>query len=266
MSTLERKVLFGAFALCVMFSLAGCKSTPAPPPASDVASAGRLSEATHEQQSKAAAAVQAASTANEQNPDGNPKEAVRGELSVASANLPEPSDKDRVDALARANLALSGKLSDAEAKWAAARDEAAALRSRIAELEQQVKREREEAARELQRQLQAARDEAQREAEARERLVLTLIFFGTGALLLVGGVACGVLSAQIPMLGPRAATAIGAAGGLLICVGMLIRFVERLMDRHPGLFWGGIVGAVALVAIALSLIYANHRHAKPSSP
>jgi hypothetical protein len=80
----------------------------------------KVDEAQEERQSVAAANVQAARGANELNPEGNPKAAVEGALSVAQASLPDPRPEHAAKALADVNAALRGDLKTANAAWAQA--------------------------------------------------------------------------------------------------------------------------------------------------
>lgn len=249
MKRLTERDLFLADAVChaglwlvlllLVLLLAGCKSAhpPAPPPA-NVPSAPALDTAAREQQSKAAAAVAAATTANEQNPPGAPQAAVRGELTVAAAHLPEPSAEDRAAALARANLALSGQLADAQQQWTAAAAAADALRARIAELERTVQAERDAAARELARRLSEAEERTRHQVRAAQ--VAALNRWGaylTGAAVLALGLA-GVFGsfAGLRTVGPLAGLAF--LGGLA-CFG-----IAQIVGQ-PWFMWA-VLGVVAL--------------------
>ncbi len=243
--------------LALLFGLVTCEPRKTPPPA-NVISAPALKAASSEQQSKASAAVEAATSANLVNPDGAPKTATAGELSVASANLPPPEDKDRIEALARVNLALKGDLLSANAEWAKARDAGAALSARVAQLELQVETERKQAAIELQRRIQAIQDEAR----AKTRQTQTYIFFGGGALLIAAAAAILFLGASVPMFGPKAAIAVGGAGLALILVGTLLNAINNFIEQHPYIFWGTLVMAAAGCVAAGALMFANHQHAK----
>lgn len=88
-----------ALAVALLLCLTGCPKGQPVPPAAPMGTA-RVETLSSEQGSKAAAAVQAAQAANESNPDGPPKRAVAGELSVAAANLPPPTQSDAAEALA----------------------------------------------------------------------------------------------------------------------------------------------------------------------
>lgn len=231
-------LLWGSLLLLVVV-LTGCNSTrpPAPPPA-DVPSAPALDAAARDQQSKAAAAVAAATTANEQNPPGAPQAAVRGELTVAAAHLPAPSDEDRAAALTRANLALSGQLASAQQQWTAATAAADTLRARIAELERTVQAERETAARELARRLSEAEERTRH--QVRQAQVAALNRWGaylTGASLLALGLAAVFGSfAGLRTVGPLAALAF--LGGLA-CFG-----IAQIVGQ-PWFMWA-VLATVAL--------------------
>lgn len=251
---------FAAFLAVLLF---GCTATPPAPPPSDVPSAPALAAAGGEQLGEASAAVEAARQINQHNAPGVARDQVDAVLSVASANLPEAAGARVNHFLAIAQKAFAGKPDEAVTEWAAERALGSARLARIAELERKVAAERAAAALELQRQLKAARDQAQREADAKERLWLMLLFFGGGAACLVGAAVVGQLGAAVPMFGPRAALGLGIAGAVLLGIGVLIRTVDRLLEQHPFLFWGGLIFAGLAVVAAIALIYANHRHATP---
>lgn len=256
-----RAYLIITFAVATLWPK-GCHTVPTPPPPANVASAPALAAASTQQQSKAAAAVAAATAANDANPPGPAQVATAGELSVAQASLPAPADADRAEALARVNAALTGRLDEAQQGWAKARTDAAALADRVKALEEQVAAERTAAAAELKRQLDEARSQARKEAEAKERLLITAIFFGVGALLILGAAAVLFLRAQVPIFGPQVAIWLGAAGMALILTGIIVRAVERLIEDHPFIFWGGITAAVLAVVASVVLMIANHHHQK----
>ncbi len=146
------------------------------------------------------------------------------------------------------------------------RADATALNARVQELEAQLERERTAAATELQRQLAAARDEARQKSEARERAIKTWLFFGLGTLLLLAAVASIFLKAYVPQFGPNITLCLAAAGGVLILTGILVRAIERLLEDHPFIFWGGLLAAALAVAGAVALMIANHHHAKEVTP
>lgn len=122
-------------AIISIFLLAGCSSTAIP---GTTKAENALTTAQTSQASKASASVGAATVANQSNPDGNPKVAVAGELSVASANLPVATPSDANAALARVNQALTGQLSDAQKGWNTAIADANAAKAQIVTLTTQV--------------------------------------------------------------------------------------------------------------------------------
>lgn len=230
-------VLFLAF-----FLLPGCKTTPPSPPPANVPSAAALDSAARDQQSKAAAAVAAATTANEQNPAGPPQAAVRGELTVASAHLPAPTEADRAAALTRVNLALTGQLTAAQQQWSAAVTAADALRARVAELERTVAAERETAARELQRRLNEAEERTRN--QVRTAQVAALNRWGaylTGAAVLALGLAAVFGSfAGVRTVGPLA--------GLAFLAGLACFGIAQIVGQ-PWFMWA----VLAVVALGFGL-------------
>ncbi|HVU37927.1 MAG TPA: hypothetical protein VHC95_06300 [Opitutales bacterium] len=125
--------------LFVLLGLAGCAASALP---GQTPAEHKLNAAQSAQLSHAAAAVQAAKSANAANPDGLPKTATAGELGVADANLPEPKPEDAREALARVNAALTGKLAEAEKAWADAEAKGGVLQGKISGLEKQVAAEK----------------------------------------------------------------------------------------------------------------------------
>lgn len=248
----------GALVFLVL-GLGRCQSVPTPPPPANVVSAPALKAATSDQSSKASAAVQGATLANQSNPEGMPKTAVAGELTVATANLPLPTDQDRLEALQRVNAALSGDLAGAKASWLKATSDAALLSDKVRALEAQVEAERLAAAQELQRQLATARNEERQKAEAAQRKLLGLIFYGFGALLVAAGAAMLLLGAQIPFLGPRAALSAGGAGIALIATGVA---TNELLN-HAWVIWVGLATTAIALAVSGALLYSNHQHGTP---
>ena len=246
-------------ALHAAFLVGGCnlfKRTPPAPPPAEVKTAPALATALGAQDSKAAAAVGAAIEANSHNAEGPAKTATAGELSVASANLPTPSDKDRAEALARVNAALKGDLEFANREWAKARDAAGALQSQIDALQQQVKNERIAAAAELQRQLSAARDEAKREADAQQRKIAAWIFYGGAFLLGVAAVVVFGTASYVPMFGPRLAFMLAGAAAVS---GMLGAMVNDLL-ANPWIVRTLFGALIAAIAVAGGIAYTNHHH------
>ena len=115
--------------------------TPAPSAAEELATEKQATAL-----SKASAAVAAAQVAGGQLAESNAAAAVNGELGVASANLPAPTDADRAEALARTNAALAGDLATARAGWDSARSEAERLRAELGAARLAAERERAESA------------------------------------------------------------------------------------------------------------------------
>ena len=132
-----------AILLGLLTLAAGCASG-APP--GETPSEKKLAVVQDAQLSQAAAAVNAAKFANQANPDGPPKTATAGELSVADANLPDAKPADAREALARVNAALTGQLAAAQKSWNDAVAQGNALQGKVDALEKQVIAERATAA------------------------------------------------------------------------------------------------------------------------
>jgi hypothetical protein len=148
-------------------------------------------------ESKAAAAVLAASRANKDNPGGTPKEAVSLELGVASSFLSKPTEADRLEAENRVSKVLAGeRLEEAYRKAANEAD--------------RLQRERDAAWESYEREkgVASAALAAVKVAEAERRNYL-LALFGAGLFAL--GVVLAALGSLIP--GGRKVGAIVAAGG-----------------------------------------------------
>jgi hypothetical protein len=190
--------------------------------------------------------------------DSNSKTAILGPLGVIKTLVGgSATDQQKTEALAPVLLALQGKLTEAQAGWQRALDEAGALKTQIATLEATVKREREAAAIELARQLQDARDQERRDAEAAQRKLVGWIFFGGGFVLGLLAVGCLVYAPTVPQLGPRAALGFGAASAGAVATGVA---VLQLMN-HPEVVWWGLGLIAVSVVAALAMIYSNHLHA-----
>lgn len=271
MQSLGRKVSRAFAAIFLASSLCGftaCQMWPfhhktvvVPAPA-DVRSAAPLGEATSAQASKAAAAVAAATDANTHNTDSPAKTAVAGELSVAGANLPIPSDKDRAEALARTNAALSGDLSKAQAGWDKARGDAVDLSKQISELRTQVTQERKDAAAQLTKEVSDARDEAKKEADATQRKIAAYIFYG-GAFLLAAAAAVVLgTAAYVPMFGPKLAISLGISSAASVVLGTL---VNELLS-NPWIMRSLLGVLIAGVATAIGLAISNHIHHTATVP
>jgi hypothetical protein len=157
-------------------------------------------------------------------------------------------------------LALQGKLTEASVGWEKAQNEAATLRNRVSDLEAQVKQERLDAAAELTRQLQAVRDDERRKADADTRHMISLIFFGGGAIMLLATAGVLYFSATVPQLGPRVAIFTGGAG--LALIGSGVALLELL--NHPAIVWWGLGIASVFMACAATAIWYNHIHAVKS--
>lgn len=253
------KIALPVFVFLSVLAPRGCHTVPLPPPA-NVPSAPALGEAEKTRLSQIGAHAEAAETANAKQPPGPVTNAVAGPLSVIRQLAGPATDKDRAAALALVNAALAGRVAEANAGWVQARADATALTEQLKMLEAQVAAERIEAAAELKRQLERARNEERARAEAREKLIVTCIFFGTGALCLLGAIAVVALKATVPIFGAEAALWLGIAGGVLIGTGILIRAINRLIEDHPVLFWGGLITAGLAVTGAVFLMRANHHH------
>ncbi|HVU38087.1 MAG TPA: hypothetical protein VHC95_07110 [Opitutales bacterium] len=190
-------VMFLTVALFALLCFAGC-SAPALP--GQTASEVKLDRAQDAQLSHAAAAVQAAQTANQANPEGLPKTATAGELGVANANLPEPKPEDAREALARVNAALTGQLATAQAAWAKAEAQGNALQGKIDDLQKQVAAEKAAA--------------AANEKKANDRLcIIAALIIGGGFSLGAGLSLAAGLYFALPKL-EYGAAGLGLAGGL----------------------------------------------------
>lgn len=97
---------------------------------------------------------------------------------------------------------------------------------------------------------------AQSAADAKVKSIVSYIFFGLAALCMLGAIAVGALAASYPLFGPKAAMALAGAG---IASGATGVAIIKLLDISV-MYWG--IGAVVLlIAIAVTLIHANHAHA-----
>jgi hypothetical protein len=251
-----------AIPLLAALAMPHCQSVPPAPPPANVATAPKLEAASTDRLSQISAHAEAAEVAAQKIPDMLIRRSVQGPLSVVRSLAGPAKDADRAAALALVVEAQAGKLDQAETGWAKARADAGALVARVADLEATVTRERAAAAVELSRQLQDARDQARRESEARERVIKTWLFFGLGTLLILAAVASFFLRAYLPFLGPQVSLWLGIGGAALILTGIIVRSVERLIEDHPFIFWGGLLGAICAVVGAAALMLANHHHAK----
>lgn len=239
----------------------GCQTVPTPPAPADTKSGPVLSASELDFKGRIEAQAQAASYAAKTLPDSNEKVAVQGPIDViVTQTAGTATQKQKDDAMIPVMLALKGDLDKANANWAAARMDASETRTKLAELQAQVVKERVEAAAELTRQLQQARDEATKAAEAQTRKIVCIIFFGGGFLLLLATAGVFYFSATVPQLGPRVAIFTGGAGGASIATGIAV----LTLLNHPAVVWWGLGIVVALVGMAMVAIWYNHLHAVDS--
>ncbi len=239
----------------------GCQTVPTPPAPTETKSGPALNASELEFKGTIEAQGLAATYAAKTLPESNAKSAVQGPVGVITTLTTGTStQKQRDDAMAPVLLALQGKLTEASVGWEKALSDAATLRNRVSDLEAQVKQERIDAAAELTRQLQAVRDEERRKAEADTRHMISLIFFGGGAILLLATAGVLYFSATVPQLGPRVAIFTGGAGLGLIASGVAI--LELL--NHPAVVWWGLGISCTFLACAATAIWYNHIHAVKS--
>lgn len=244
------RLLTAVLALSLPFG--SCKNAvlPTQPPA-----ATQLGKAQDDRDSKISAYSEATETAINTMADSPSKTAAFESNSVVRRLAGPATDKDRLDAQKLVNLALSGKLADAQKGWAAARTDADTKNDVIAGLEKKLKEQQTQAALDLQAKL----DQNQRKWQ-------TAIFMGGGALGVVIGIIILVLVANpataltYGFLGPRAGFACIGAGLALILIGVAINSVERLIDNHPWIFGGAVAIALGLGLTAAVLSYANHHN------
>lgn len=248
---------FTVLVACML--LPGCwllpQKTIVPAPA-NVPAAAALGDSRTAQLSKASAYVQAAQTSNDKNPDGAPKDAVKGSLDVAQANLPVPAAADLTEALKFANQALSGQLTAAQANWKLSVDAGTALQDKLSRLEAQVSKERADAAAEQTRLIRAAHDEERLKAEADQRKLVGWIFYGGGALLIAGAGLVAFLAPSVPIFGPRLALGLGVAGAALIGSGVALNEILA----HPTVIWVTLGTAGAALAVSGGIALSNHYH------
>jgi hypothetical protein len=247
----------GIFAVLMAVLIpAGCRTVPAPPPA-NVKSAPLLDAAALEFKGKIEAQTLSAVFAANTLPDGNQKAAILGSLGIVTkltAGTATQQQKD--EAMAPVALALAGKLAEAQAGWAKASAEADVLTAKIKTLTDQIAAERVAAATELQRQLKDANDKAQRDADAKERSIISCVFYGGGFIMGCGAIICAIYAPTVPQLGPKAAMTLGV--GAAASIGTAIA-VNRLLS-HPEVIWWGMGIIAVCCAAAFALIYSNHQH------
>ncbi len=251
----------GLLSLFLAFTIwpSSCFHKPLPPP-TNLPSEGRLGSAVSNKDSKISANAEAADFASERIIDETVKGAVKGPISVIRSLSGPATDKDRADAMSLVVKALSGKLAESNTGWATARQEADAKIAEIATLKSSIEHEKQVARTEQERQLKEANDKANAE---RKKWVM-LVTIGLGSLCLAASVAILFLASTYPLLGPKASFATAGAGVTLIGIGIAINAVERALEEHPWIVASGVGISVILLAIAGSLIYANHSHHKDS--
>lgn len=242
--------------------LGGCfGGKPAPTP-TNLPSSPKLENVEAQKASKISANAEAADVAADKIADESVKASVKGPISVVRSLAGPATDKDRADALALVVKAQSGKLVEAQDGWAKARNDADLKNAEIAALKTKIEQEKASAAAEMERRLKEAGEKA---ASERKRL-MTIIFFGLGALGVAGGVVIMVLSANPvyaanPLVGPKAGFAAIGAGLSLIGTGIAVNAIEKALDNHPWIVASGAGIAAVLAVAAGAFIYANHNHA-----
>jgi outer membrane murein-binding lipoprotein Lpp len=231
-------VLFSVL-LGLLLLLPGCASPALP---GQTPAEAKLDAAQSRQLSAASASVEAAGRANSANPDGAPKAAVAGELTVAQANLPPPSVDDSRAALTRVNAALSGQLAEAQKGWDAATARAQTLDAQITTLQKQVVAER------------AAAAAAQRKSTDRLCVVAALLvgsaLFIAAALSLAAGMYFTLPKLEYGALGLAlggavaffAATQVGSPRFNLLALVVLVGGVATLIYT----VWSGFSGGAVL--------------------
>ncbi len=221
-------ILFAIF-IGLLTLLGGCASPGLP---GQTPSERKLATAQSAQLSHAAAAVNAAQAANQANPDGLPKTATAGELSVADANLPPAKTEDAREALARVNAALTGELATAQKAWNDAETKGHYLEDKVDTLQKQVATERAAA--------------TANEKKANDRLCII-------AALIVGGVlvVAAALSLAAGMYFSLTKLEYGA-GGLGLCGALAFFAATQVGSVHfnflaTAALLGGIAGGVYVV-------------------
>jgi hypothetical protein len=237
---------------------------------------GQQAEA--ERFSKVAASAEAIVAINAGQPAGARTDGVTAEAELIKRTAGAPSDADRIAALERARTVAEGKAADIAAAYTTARSAAdiakakadaaeqaltAALAAAATEQEAQrarLQQEMDRIATEANARVAAAVKAGLDEARAWQRRVVTILTFGLGALLIAGGVVVTMTATSIPMFGPKAGLGLIGAGGALVVLGIIITQVQNFIEDHPWIT-GIFLGTCGLAtAIAVSLMYANHKH------
>jgi hypothetical protein len=249
-----------ALALCL---LPGCKTgsqISAPP--EEVKSAEPLRVEEQNRLSQISAQAEAAEVANSMQATSPAQTATAGPISGIRTLSGLAKESDRKAALEAVNAALSGDLIRAKSGWALAKADAEALNNRILELQSAAKAEREQAARDRIAEVAAARSEERKKAEAKERLIYTLVFFGGAGVFAIGAVLCGQFAMALPIMGPNIIRMLWAASAISGVIGLLLRTIDRMMDEHPYLFYTGVGLIGATLTTAGVLAWSNHNHDK----
>lgn len=245
------------FLMSATLALSACHmlDKPALPP-KEVPAAGNLHSANEDQLSQVSSFISAGRYANESNPDGPAKSTVQGSLDTALSFLKPPQQKHLDFAMGLAMTALKGDLDKAQTGWDKSKTDGVAAQQRIKELEKQVSDQQAQAALDIQNAL----SKAQRDADNKQRAIITYILFGSSVLCIIAAVVVANFASVVPQFGPRAALGFGVAGGVLFALGMAMRIVERMMNDHPYVFWGSLLGVAIALAAAAVLVYSNHAH------
>ncbi len=249
--------------LSLLLLLSGCSLLHSPAPVGDGKTSTSLNTAAVEGRAqvndKIAGDAVAAKKALDPLPESRNKDVANGFLDdiVHLTGAPTPQTKTSFELLATQLLSEdAAQRAKAEAQWAKVAADNDALKAKVSKLEQDYQaalaKERADAKIELDAAVKKARDEA----AAKERLLITSIFMGGGGLLVAAGVLCFFLAGSNPLLGPKVAIGLVAAGMLGIFTGVA---VLQLMT-HPNVVWWGLGIIVAVLAGVAGLMISNHHH------
>lgn len=145
-----------------------------------------------------------------------------------------------------------------EAQWAKVAADNDVLKAKVATLETQYKNALEKERNDGAQALKDAVNKAKADADAKQRTLITWIFFGGGGILLAAAALVLFLASSNPVFGPKVALGLGAAGAVSILTGI---GVIQLLD-HPAVVWWGLGTVCVLLAGAAGLMFSNHFHAK----